>query len=89
MAGELADVLSLAGLAATDTSGALKEPLDRAFRALGVAEADLAGAAAADGDEERAIAYASYFVLSRAAGALAGRVDVSVGRGEIVNDASE
>lgn len=82
VAGELADVLTLAGIAATDTSGALKEPLDRVFRALGVAEAGLASATVADGDEQRAIAYAAYFVLSRAVGALASRVDVSLGRGE-------
>ena len=79
IAGELANVLTLAGLSTTDTSGNLKEPLDRVFRALAVAEADLATAAVADGAEERAVAYARYFVLVRATDALAGKMDVSAG----------
>lgn len=82
LAGELADVLALASLEAADTTGALKEPLDRTFRALGVAEGGLAEAAAPDGAEPRAIAFATYFALARAASALAGRVDVATGRNE-------
>ncbi len=41
---ELAVPLADAGMAATDTAGALKEPIDRALRGLGYAESALATA---------------------------------------------
>lgn len=77
VAGELAQALTLAGLANTDTSGALKEPLDRVFRQLGVAQANLASASAADGSEAKAIAYAAYFTLDRIVAALLSKMDVT------------
>jgi hypothetical protein len=79
VAGELSQVLTLAGLGNTDVSGALKEPLDKVFRALGTAEASLASGAAADGAEQQAVAYAVYFALARATEALASKMDVSAG----------
>lgn len=77
IAGELAEVLGLAGLGTTDVSSALKEPLDRAFRAMGVAELSLPTASAADGQEARALAYATYFTLDRALAALVGKMNVA------------
>lgn len=76
IAGELAETLALGGLALTDTSGALKEPIDRTFRALGAAEADLATATAPDGSEAAAIAFATYFALARTLDAVAAKMDV-------------
>ena len=46
---DLSAVLAAAGMAATDSAGALKEPIDRALRSMGYGEAALAGAAPADG----------------------------------------
>lgn len=79
VAGELAQALTLAGLATTDTSGALKEPLDRTFRQLGAAETGLAAASVADGSEAKAIAYAVFFTLDRIVAALLSKMDVSGG----------
>lgn len=45
---ELATPLADAGMVATDSTGNLKEPLDRALRALGYGAAELAGAEPAD-----------------------------------------
>lgn len=78
-AGEWAQVLTLAGLAATDTSGALKEPIDKTFRALDVTEANLATATVVDGGEEQALAYAAYFVLARAVAATVSKMTVAAG----------
>lgn len=76
LGGELAEALTLAGLASTDTSGALKEPIDRAFRQLDTDEADLATAEVADGDEAKAIAFAMFFVLDRIVSALLRKMNV-------------
>lgn len=76
---ELAGVLSLAGFAATDTSGAMKEPLDRALRALGESESALAAASVADGSEAKAIAYLRYFVLDKAVLATTSKMNVKAG----------
>lgn len=46
---DLSAVLTAANMQGTDTTGNLKEPLDRALRAMGVAESDLATAAPDDG----------------------------------------
>jgi hypothetical protein len=81
VAGELDDVLTLAKLTAVDDAPNLKGPIDRTFRAIGVAEAGLAAATVADGGEQQAIAYATYFVLQRATWALTDRMDVSGARG--------
>lgn len=66
VAAELAPALRITGLPASDESGAMKEPLDRTFRALGFAEADLATATVTEGMEQLAITWASYHVLKRA-----------------------
>lgn len=79
VSGELAGVLTLAGFAATDTSGAMKEPLDRTFRALGVTESGLAAATVPDGSEERAIAYLRYFVIDKAVYATTAKMNVKAG----------
>ena len=80
VAGEQHEALALARLAEADQPGALKEPLDRCFRALGAVEGELASAEVADGGEPRAIAFATYFVLERAALALVGKRTVAAGR---------
>jgi hypothetical protein len=77
--GELAGVLTLAGFAATDTSGAMKEVLDRTFRALGIAESGLGTAAVADGAEAQAIAYLRYFVVDKAVWATTTKMNVKAG----------
>lgn len=77
--GELAGVLALGGFAATDTAGNGKEPLDRCFRALGVAESDLATATVADGAEQQALAYLRFFVVDKAVWATASKMDVKAG----------
>lgn len=77
IAGELREPLALAEINPVDTTGNLKEPLDRTFRALGAAEADLATAVVATGSEAVAIAYATYFVYSRVTSALADQVNMS------------
>lgn len=76
---ELAGVLTLAGFAATDTSGAMKESLDRTLRALGVAESDLVSATIDDGVEAKAIAYLRYFVLDKAVLATTSKMNVKAG----------
>lgn len=55
--------LAMFGLQETDTVGNLREPINEALRALGVAEATLLTATVADGDEKKALAFARYFVL--------------------------
>lgn len=76
LVGELGEVLDPAQLAATDTTGAMKEPVDRTLRAMGVADASLATATVATGAEAKAIAYGLYFTLWRATNALVGQMDV-------------
>lgn len=85
LAGKLAQALALAGLAATDSSGALKEPLDETFRALGVGEAGLAAAVAADGAEAKALAFATFFGWDRVVAALVSKMDVKAGGGAAAN----
>lgn len=75
-AGELVGVLALAGMTAVDDAANLKGPIDRTYRALGFSEAQLS-ALIADGDEEAAIAFATYFVLARATFSVAKKFDVS------------
>ena len=83
--GELAGVLTLAGFTAADTAGNMKEPADRCFRALGVAEGDLASATVADGDEEKAIAYLRYFTVDKAVWATASKMNVAASGGAKAN----
>ncbi len=63
--GLLAQALAVVGMPATDTAGALREPVNQTLRALGVAQATLATAIVADGQEATAVAFARYFVLDR------------------------
>lgn len=79
VSGELAGVLTLARFTATDSSGNMKEVLDRTFRALGVAEGGLATASVADGNEERAIAYLRYFVIDKAVYATTAKMNLKAG----------
>lgn len=66
LAGEVEQAYSLASLPLTDTTGALKEPVDRTYRELGTAEADIATAEVSTGGERRAIAFATYYAIRRA-----------------------
>jgi hypothetical protein len=80
--GLLGNVLSLAGLAPTDTVGALQEPINATLRAMGVEEANLASPAAdlvPDKAEAQALAFARYFVLERAVDAVQDLTDISAG----------
>lgn len=79
--GELEDVLALAQLTAVDDASNMKPAIDRVFRAFGVVESGLSGAAVADGSETAALAYARYFILDRALLALANKMDVAGSKG--------
>ncbi len=81
VAGELSQALAELGIAATDTAGALREPINRTFRALGAAEEALLTSPIADGDEDKAIAFATYFVLNRLVNAAHGMIDLSAAGG--------
>lgn len=65
------------GLATTDTAGALKEPLDDTFLALGVPYANLATATVQDDDLGKFLAVAAVFVLRRALDEASGFADVA------------
>ncbi len=75
--GLLNQAIALVGMPATDTAGALREPVNRTLRALGAAQATVTTATVADGDEERAIAFARYFVLDRLVDAAHDLTDLS------------
>jgi hypothetical protein len=77
--GELAGVLALAKLSVLDDVENLSPPLNRTFRAMGVAETDLATAVVATGQEQQAIAYATFFILDRALRGIPKKMDVSGG----------
>ena len=83
--GELAGVLAVAEFAATDAAGAMKEPLDRCFRALGITETGLASATVADGGEEQAIAYLRYFAINKAVWATTAKMNVKASGGAAAN----
>ncbi len=74
--GLLSQALTDIGIPATDTAGALREPVNRTLRALGAAQAGLTTAVVADGDEEKAIAFGRYFVLDRLVDAAHGFIDL-------------
>lgn len=76
LAGQWGEVLSLAGVDATDVTGAMKEPVDQAFRALDTAEADLATASVATGSEEKGLAYGSYYLLVKCWQAVARKMNM-------------
>lgn len=79
VAGELDDVLTLAGMTSADDAANMKSPIDQVFRELGTAEASLATATVADGSEKKSVAYATYFVLRRASRALVKKMSVASG----------
>jgi hypothetical protein len=79
VSGELAGVLTLAGFTAADTVGNMKEPTDQTFRAMGVAEADLADAAVADGEEQKGIAFLTFFTVDKAVWNTANKMNVKAG----------
>lgn len=73
----LDDLLADTGIAATDTSGNLKEPLDDALRSMGTATADLA--TAEPDDDRRFLLTAEYHTLRRMLAKLAVRFRLSTG----------
>ncbi len=73
LSAQLAD----AGLAATDVTNGLKEPIDDALRSLGYAEADLA--TAAPSDAPGFILMAKYHTLRLVLEKVADRFDVTTG----------
>lgn len=72
----LAGILAAVGVAATDTAGGLKEPIDDALRSLGFAAADLATAAPAE--DGAFLALVEYHALRKAAAELAPRYGVAL-----------
>jgi hypothetical protein len=65
------------GLLATDTSGNMKEPLDDAFMALGVAYADLPAASVEETDLPKFLAVVEVAILNRALIEASGFADVA------------
>jgi nucleotide-binding universal stress UspA family protein len=59
------NLLGLAGVAATDTTGGLKEPIDEALALLGVAWSELATATVTDADAPAALALLRTTTLRR------------------------
>lgn len=69
--------LADAGMAGTDTPGALKEPIDDALRGLGVAEAALA--TATSDDPVGFVALVKFFALKAVEARIGDRFDVGTG----------
>ncbi len=69
-------VLTLAGIAATDTAGNMKEPVDAALLAMGVALGDLPAAESADA--VGFVALAKHHALLAAEGRIAAKFDVGL-----------
>ena len=88
-AAEFAEVFDALGVGTTDTAGALKEPLDAAYRLLGVPESGLATATVADGDIETFLAALRWTVLRRLRNAAAARVTVSASAIGVSKSASD
>jgi hypothetical protein len=78
LASSLAELLSDAGLATTDTAGDLKEPIDDALLLTGTAYDDLATATVAGVDVIGYRKVLTYTALLRIRGAIAHRVDVAL-----------
>lgn len=78
-AAELSGVLTLAGFTAADTTGNMKEPTDRAFRALGVGQNVIDYGLAPDGEEEKWLAYLRYFVIDKAVWNTTAKMNVKAG----------
>ncbi len=77
LAARLGSLVAEAGMAASDTTGNLKEPLDDALRGMGYAEADLTTVVPTD--TRSVLISARYQTLLRIQEAIADRFDVSVG----------
>lgn len=77
--GEQTQVLELVGLTALDNAANMKSPIDKTFRALGSTQAGLGSYVVPDGDEDKAVAFANYFVLDRALSAIASAMNVAAG----------
>jgi hypothetical protein len=78
LGGTLGELIAAVGMAATDTAGALKEPIDAALRLLGVDRADRATAEVDDDDGDAYEALATVTTLERLEQAAAALFDVSV-----------
>jgi len=79
VAGELSGVLTLGGFTSADTTGNMKEPTDRAFRALGVGQNVIDYGQAPDGDEEKWLAYLRYFTIDKAVWNTTSKMNVKAG----------
>lgn len=79
VAGELAGVLTLGGFTSADTATNMKEPTDRAFRALGVGQNVIDYGQAPDGDEEKWLAYLRYFTIDKAVWNTTAKMNVKAG----------
>lgn len=71
------DAMLAVGKPATDTSGSLKEPIDLALRAIGVAQGSEVTATIAGADVDRFLVIGGYFVIRRALAAAMGMADVA------------
>lgn len=78
LAGTLAELLAESGVGTTDVTGALKEPIDAALRAVGVSQTDLPTATVADASAAGFLAALDYHGLLRIQRALARRVDLNL-----------
>lgn len=78
LAGTLAQWLTDAGLASTDSAGALKEPIDDALLMTGTAYADLEDATVADADIYGYRKVLRYTGLLRIQDAIGSRVDLQL-----------
>jgi hypothetical protein len=79
IAAELSSLLTSAGMAATDTTGNLKEPIDRALRTLGYAASELA--TATPDDDAGLLALAIYETLTTIVARLAASFDIATSDG--------
>ena len=75
IAAELSSLLTSAGMAAADTTGNLKEPIDRALRTLGYAASELA--TATPDDDAGFLALAIYESLKTIVARLAANFDIA------------
>ncbi len=87
--GDLQRPFTEVGITNADTSGNLKEPLDKTFRALGTAWGDEATATVADGSEAAALSVAVYYGWEAVVTAAANLVDGSVGAPQVSESSSQ
>jgi len=79
--GEHAGLLAEAGIVVADTQAGVKSILDKAFRAVGVAQADLPTATTDATNSEKLEAAADYYTYDRLARIFARWVSISKGAG--------